>query len=170
MRPLLLAIVLLLCRPAYGQSSAMTAHAETLSAQGSIQLPSLQSMRLDLLYSSEFSFTSPEELNQGKLLTKFLKATIISNIPWVVNVMAAGPYFHTTSPYSTEQQMPVSVLSFKSDINPAFQALSDKPQPILFSTSNNIMNEHFVDFKLNPGWQYPGGQYTTSIIFTLTSQ
>lgn len=170
MRYILILVLLLSKNIASAQSGNSSKVPDHTSAQGIIQIPSLQCLNIELLYNSDFSFSSSGDLDKGKLIARFLKATVISNKPWILNVMTSSAYFYSSSQYNDGKEMPVSIMSIKAENSHQFHSLSNAPQPVLFSTNNNLVNTHYIDLKLNPGWSFPGGQYNTNVIFTLTAE
>ncbi len=163
-------ILLIMATHAYGQNESLSNRAQTATATGSIHMYSLQRFNLDILYNGRIEFLYPEEFDKGKEYLKFLKATVVSNVPWIVTVMATSPTFYASSQLSPGVAMPVKVLEFKTGSHYTWQPLTDKPELFLTSSNNNIYSEYFIDLRLNPGWNYPGGHYSTTVVFTLTPQ
>ena len=135
---------------------------------GSIYVPSLQSINVDFLQSAAIQFTKAEEFDHGKLLPSFIRASVVSNVPYLVSVMANSDFFNTTSTHSNP--MPVSIISLRDNISNQFVNLSAIAKPLLINKTGNMKTEYTIDASIKPGWNYAGGQYSTTLIFTLTPQ
>lgn len=158
---LLILFLSILCKGQSASSSHMS------SVTGSIYIPPLQSMSIDLLRNEAIHFSKAEEFDHGKLLQNFIRATVTSNIPYFINVSASGDSF--ISEDNNGERIPVSIVSLRHGSNPLIN-LSVAPKPLLVSTTNNIKMVYNFDAYFNPGWKVSGGQYSTIVTFTLTPQ
>lgn len=138
------------------------------SATGSVYIPTLQSINIDIMQDRAVEFSTVEEYDHGKFLPGFIKATVISNVPYLVSIMASGASF--SSDAGDARPMPISVISLRDNISNQFVNLSATAKPLLLNKSNQIQAVYLVDAYFNPGWDYSGGQYNTTLSFTLTAQ
>jgi len=163
-----LTIVLILTGLAGATQQASQSYNAT--ATGSIYIPTLQSINIDLLHGETIQFANAEAYDKGQLLPAFIRATVISNVPYLVSVMASGPVFSATVADPEALPMPVSIISMRDNINNQFVNLSANSKPLLINKTNQLRSVYTIDANFNPGWTYSGGQYNTTLIFTLTAQ
>lgn len=138
------------------------------SATGSIFLPTLQCINIDVLENDAIQFSKAEEYDNGKQVPNFIRATVISNVPYLVSIMASGPGF--SSDAGDAPTMPVSIISLRDNISNRFVSVTSAAQPLLVNKNNDVHSVYMVDAHFNPGWNYSGGQYNTTLVFTLTAQ
>lgn len=138
------------------------------NATGSIYIPTLQSINIDIMQDQAVEFSRVEDYDNGKFLPGFIKATVISNVPYLVSIMTSGASF--SSDARDARPMPVSVISLRDNISNQFVNLSATAKPLLINKSHQIQSVYLVDAYFDPGWDYSGGQYNTILSFTLTAQ
>jgi hypothetical protein len=147
---------------------AQNTQQQPLTVTGNIIVPSLMSMDVHTNYGN-VSFTNPSEFQTGKYLSGFLKLRVTSTQPWIVSFKAQHQFFIPVSPGGSEN-MPSSVLQLKRTDESLWQNLSQGSKTLMVSNTNNIVSEYFFDAKFNLGWKYKSGNYTNTIIFTLSAQ
>ena len=97
---------------------------------------------------------------------------VTANIPWMLKISANSTVF-TPSGGGACNYMPSSVLDVRLNGTSTYLPLTTTSQTLNTgnsgspSTSGNTFN---IDMFFNPGFTYPGGNYSLGLVFTLTSQ
>ncbi len=109
-------------------------------------------------------------INSGISNNNLSTIRVKTNQSWILSVRATSSFFTASGIYASSN-MPVGVLSV---VTPSGQVtLSSTNQQIAlggrgnFDASGNTLQ---LGLKANPGYSYGPGIYTTSLIYTLTSQ
>lgn len=139
------------------------------SAQGTVIIPTVQWLKIDVNHSGELSFNSADDLDNGISVANFMKATVISNSAWIMSIMSTSDFFDVHSNLYPGMPIPVSIMKIKKSNSLSKITLSNTPQMIWQSSNNLVMNEGYFDLEVDPGWNYPGGRYTATIVVTLTA-
>lgn len=139
----------------------------TLNVQGSIHIPPLYSFRIEKMNQQEIHFDNAMDFDKGKTYPAFYKATMISNIPCLVEVMTSGNRFSATEP---GKEIPVNIISVRGNSGSSYVTINDNPQPLLFSNNKELVNVRYIDLRLEPGWNFPGGEYNILLNFIISAQ
>lgn len=102
-----------------------------------------------------------------------------SNKDFVVNVRTSAPLFSYSGDAYPTPQMPVNNILFLaiSDNNTGgniagsfntFSSLSSIPRDLLLNCSNGGDKSFTINYRANPGTNYPAGDYTVGVIYTAT--
>lgn len=174
MKNILLFCSLFLTELAAGQTAQFSsASANAASVDGTILLSPIQSLRVERTNNFPIEFLNANDYNNasGKQYNNYLTLYVTSTVPWMITVRAVSESFvDKTTP---SLSIPVSIMKLcarnnTTQFNPLTTSAS--VQTLLYATDNAIHSTHFVDINLNPGWKYSGGNYSTTLLFTLTSQ
>ena len=170
MRSILFFLALIIYNVGYGQESILSADNSSLSqsAVGYISVPSLMSIQVNTNFNN-IKFDDPLDFKSGKYYTGFLNMKVVSTQPWLVSMKTIAPTFTPLS-QGASANMPVSVMRLKKVGSDTWVPLSNNTKPLLYSSNNNISNTFNYDAHFDLGWKYRSGNYTTTIIFTLSPQ
>ena len=133
--------------------------------EGEIEVPVLQSIVVELINAAPIKFETPDDVNSNKLVSGLYKITVISNVPWVVNVSAANPFFANGS--SANQKMPVSSIALRGSTG-AFIPLSTVPVTLLKNTNDKIMNVFYIDARVHAQFEFGSGKFKTDLLFSIS--
>ncbi len=126
-------------------------------------------MSVTIPMNQVIQFLNENDLNSGKTYPGFYKITVISEEPWEVSVMAKTPFFSSAS-QDPSNNMPVSIMSVKESTTSNFISLSVTPQNLLTGSSTTGASNFYIDLRVDPSWNYKGGNYYQDLTFTLSSQ
>lgn len=161
---------LLLCHLAHAQAVRVTngnsSPKQTASVTGSVHLPSVLTLRLSSVANTQFNFDNWEAYKNGVVKSGIIHAKIKSTRPWVLTVSAPEESFVSTSGNS----LPYSLLKVKPADGTTFVPLSVRPSTLLTSTSSQISSEQDFDLKMDSPLGFKGGNYSATIVFSLTAQ
>ena len=135
-------------------------------ASGSISIPALLSMDVSIAAQQDIKFASWADFTSEKILYGFFTVDVKATMPWVISVMSSSPYF--TSTEAGSGSMPVGLFRLKSTVANAFLPLSIVAQPVLINSGNEVDSRHSIDVKVDPPWNYRGGQYSLNVMFSIT--
>lgn len=152
--------VICYCSNAQGPQAAAP-----VSAHGSIAVPSLQSLNIEVLQSTTVNFANASDLDNGIAIPNFIRASVISNVPYVLSVMCGSNGLSADG----GTPMPASVIQLRNSQG-QMVPLSASAKTLLVSTTNQVQSTFLIDAFIHPGWNFPGDQYKAALIFTLTPQ
>ena len=151
-------------------------YGQTVQMGNLLRAPSMQktgnstaSLNVTIPMNQFMEFTVENDINAGKNYPGFYKVTVTSDVPWVVNIMAKTSFFTPSSPEASNN-MPASIMSLKENTGSNFITLSETPQNLLISNHSSFNSIFYLDLKIDPSWNYKGGNYYQQIIFTLSAQ
>ena len=139
---------------------------QTASVTGSVHLPSVLTLRLSSVANTQFNFDNWEAYKNGVVKSGIIHAKIKSTRPWVLTVSAPEESFVSTSGNS----LPYSLLKVKPTNGATFVPLSVQPSTLLTSASSQISSEQDFDLKMDSPLGFKGGNYSATIVFSLTAQ
>lgn len=173
MKQMLLFFSLLIVGKCHSQLASTFSSGNAGTIRGTVLMLPIQSLRVELNNSTPILFSDASDYNitSGKDYTNHLKLYVVSTVPWVIGVKAVAENF--TGLTAGASEIPVSLLKLTArNTNTAFPSvnLSAGVQTLLYATTNNIQTVHDVDLNFAPGWKYSGGNYSTTLVFTLSSQ
>lgn len=166
MKKLLFIFTFFLPALAPGQSGNTGNNTQVIS--GSVEIPVLQSVKVEIINKDPLKFTTPEEIENGIVRPGFYRLTVISNVPWVVNVMANGVFLNSSN-INSSGQASVSMVEVRGNTG-GFIPLTNNPQTIFVSSNNNIKNVYEVDLRIKPSVLTSWGKYNSGISFSITPQ
>jgi len=108
----------------------------------------------------------------GVTTTNAATIAVTGNTSWIIKVSANSNFF-TAQGGGASATMPASVLGVRLNGSSTFLSMSTTAQtlnmgnPGAATVSGNTFN---IDMFFNPGFSYPGGNYSLGLLFTLTSQ
>lgn len=149
-----------------GTAQQMPDHRMSNSVAGTVFVPALQSINVQTLFSEPIYFNSLNDYNNGKIIPNYCVLYVASNVPWLVSVVSNAGQFSSDN----NAVMPVSIIKMKASNAKDFVDINMIPQTLLLNENNLIKNQYSIDLKVDPSWNYPGGNYTASVTFTLTQQ
>jgi hypothetical protein len=135
------------------------------SIEGEIEVPALQSITVELINMAPIKFENPNDLNSSKLINGLYKITVISNIPWVVNVSSADPFFINGN--ASIQKMPISSIALRG-INGNYIPLSTTPVSIFKNTNDKIVNVFYVDARVSAQVEFGSGKFKADLLFSIS--
>jgi hypothetical protein len=165
MRTLLFLIMIAMSCISNAQSNPQ---AGPLSAFGNITIPSLMSLQVEA-NNGLVNFENLSDFKSGKMYQGFLNLKVVSTQPWLISFRTLNASFTPLTP-GASADMPVSVMRIKRTGTANWISLSNITQPLLSSGNNQISNSFQYDALFELGWKYRSGNYTTTILFTLTPQ
>lgn len=173
MKQMMLFFSLLIVGKCHSQPASTFSSGNVGAVKGNVLILPIQSLRVELNNSNPILFSGASDYNitSGKDYLNHFKLYVVSTVPWVIEVKAVAENF--TGLTDGASLMPVSLLKLKAhNTNTAFPSvnLSAGVQTLLYATTNNIQTVHDVDLNFTPGWNYSGGNYSTTLVFTLSSQ
>ena len=149
------------------------AHAQTWSTTGSgtINVGTVFSITLSNQAAAP-SFTTAANYQSGKTTLNYATVAIKTNVDWIVSINAQSTYF-TPQTQGGSTDMPATVLGVRVNGNATFTTISTTSQTL--KTGNNgpatlAGNTFNIDMFFNPGFNYVGGIYNISLLYTLTQQ
>ncbi|HTM65932.1 MAG TPA: hypothetical protein VL093_06420 [Flavipsychrobacter sp.] len=116
--------------------------------------------------NTQFNFDNWEAYKNGVVKSGIIHAKIKSTRPWVLTVSAPEESFVSTSGNS----LPYSLLKVKPTNGATFVPLSVQPSTLLTSASSQISSEQDFDLKMDSPLGFKGGNYSATIVFSLTAQ
>ena len=170
MRTILL-FLLLLSKTGWGQDMMATSGGGTTSPQaalGYISVPSLMSLQVATNVNN-VRFENPFDFKSGKHYSGFLNLKVVSTQPWLISMKTMSAFFTPLS-QGASANMPVDVMRLKRTGTDTWVPLSSTTRPLLYSDNKNISNNFLYDALFELGWNYRSGDYTTTILFTLSPQ
>jgi hypothetical protein len=126
-------------------------------------MPSLISIQV----SNNSTSLTVENIEEEQSFPSLYTVSVISNIPWDVNVNAASDYLVNTG---TDEHIPVSIIKLKSSSSSSYISLSRVPQSIAVNENNDVQSSFSVDVKIAATQDKPGGNYSAAIFFTVSPQ
>lgn len=135
---------------------------------GSIEMPVLQSLKIEVIDNAPLSFSDRKEIENGIIKPGYYRLTVISNVPWVLDVMSNTPFLGAVSS-SSSTKAPVSIVEIRGNKG-GFIPLSNKVQTIYVSEGNAIKSIIELDLRVKPSVLTEGGKYTSGISFMLSAQ
>jgi hypothetical protein len=111
------------------------------------------------------TFSTPDHYQNGVTADNAASIRVRSNRAYNVTVKTATANFSSSSTTT----MPVSVLGVKEANQASYVSLSSSDQNLLTSQSRGS-NTFNLSYRANPGFNYDGGTYTVSVIYTATQQ
>jgi hypothetical protein len=160
----IIALLLLHCASYAQQAQSLTRY----SVSGTVSIPLFQELNVELLNQAPVEFKNPDDYNSGKIIHKFYRATIKSNVPWELSVAPANANF-TSNTGKGAKFMPADILSLKNSTDNKFIKLSTVPVSIIQSSNNLLVNVYTIDLKVDPSWNYPGDIYSIDLLFSLSA-
>lgn len=164
MKKLLLIILFCFSVKAFGQYSFSG------SATGTMDISSLVSLTVNT--PSTTSFATTNDYLNGITTLNYSTLSVKSNILWLVEVAANAANF-TAMGGGASSTMPCSVLKFRLNGSSTFFTMTTASQTLQTGDQGDASssgNTFGMDINFNPGFNYPGGQYSLSLIYTITNQ
>ncbi len=127
-------------------------------------------MNISISSGSVTTINTTSQYNSGVTISNYATVSIKSNLPWTATYKSNAANFTALS--GGTGTMPCSIVGFRLNGSGSFKTLSTTSQTITSgsagntSTSGNTFN---IDLNYNPGFSYPGGIYSLSVIFTITA-
>lgn len=118
------------------------------------------------------ALNSAAAYSNGVQSNNFCTVGVKANVPWLVTLASQASFF-TPASSGAANNLPCSVIGFRSSGNTTFSQLSTTPKSLQAgsrgdaTTSGNTIG---VDMRFSPGYNYNPGIYNLSLIYTLTSQ
>ncbi|MBX9784856.1 MAG: hypothetical protein K2X48_16320 [Chitinophagaceae bacterium] len=125
-----------------------------------------QYLRISVNNNSPLEFSGASDLDNGLVISGWLKITIYSSTSWKLTVQSISPYAWSNN----HQQQPVSIFQLKASNSNLYVQVRSTPQSILRGSGSKFESVFYIDLQANPGWDYGAGNYIANLIFTLTSQ
>lgn len=122
--------------------------------------------------ATSVSFGTSAQYTNGISLAGFTTHNVKSNLPWTVSVAAQNAYF-TPASSGADNNVPCSVMSFKTSSSAAYIPLSVTTKPVMTGNAGNSTsagNTYNLDVQFNPGYGYSAGIYNLALTYTLTAQ
>jgi len=154
----------------YFSEKAFCQYSFTGSASGTMDISSIVNLTVSTPGTITFSTTS-DYLN-GITSLNYTSLAVKSNILWLVEVQANAANF-TAMGGGASSSMPCTVLSYRVNGTSAFTTMSTGAQTLQLGDQGDASssgNTFGLDLKFNPGFSYPGGQYSISLLYTITNQ
>ena len=158
---IILIILAFIPQISFAQAGTGTPHA----IAGEINIPAIQSIKVELINSAPVQFESPDDIKSAKIILGLYKVTVISTIPWTVNVTSSSSYLSKAG--STEPRMPVAAIQLRN-ASGVFVPLSTSPLTIFKSTNEKIVNVFYVDVKVKAEIEYGPGKFGADLLFAVT--
>ncbi len=136
------------------------------AVSGEIVIPALQSVKVEMINTAPIKFETPDDINSQRIINGFCRITVISTVPWVVNV-ASGSDFLDAGNGANFRKVPAEMISIRNAAG-SFIPLSTSPIPVLKSENDLIKNVFIIDLRISPSVKYEGGKYNANILFTIT--
>ena len=148
-------------------------HAQTWSTTGSgtIDIGTVMNVALSNQAATP-SFTTAANYTSGKTTLNYTTVAVKSNVDWIISLKAQSALF-TPQTVGASNNMPASVLGFRVNGNPTFITMTTTSQTLKMGSNGNAAlagNTFNIDMFFNPGFNYAGGLYNISILYTLTAQ
>ena len=162
MKKLILSIAIILTASIAlnAQTTATASQTVTLILKNAI------SINLTSAASSNFTFNTTDDYQNGQTNAAAAVLQVSSNRPWAVSVKTTTANF--SGPAAPAVTMPSTVLAARLNGGTTYAALSTVATPL---TSGGRGIESFsVDYKATPGYTYDAGTYTISVVYTATQQ
>lgn len=140
------------------------------SASGTMDISSI--VNLTVSTGSTVTFNSTSDYSNGITSLNYTNLAVKSNILWLLEIQANAANF-TAMGGGASSSMPCSVLSYKVNGTATYTTLSTASQTLKLGNQGDATasgNSFGLDLKFNPGFSYPGGQYSIGLIYTLTNQ
>ena len=135
---------------------------------GIVNIYPLIELNITSLMSDLVNFSSPLDYNQDKIVNAQYDVSIKSNQPWVVTVRSNAHVFTASGGGSAD--VPVSYVGLRKHNTLPFIQLTTSPQMLLTNENINVVNNYLLDLKVSPPWDYHGGTFTTTLLFTASHQ
>jgi hypothetical protein len=158
----LLTILLLAPAICWSQSNSQ-------ALSGEIDIPSLQSLRIEMVETGSIKFSNTQDMGNGKLITGFCRVNVVSSVPWVVHVSSPAPFFTEKSGLSS-QKLPINFVEMRGNLGGAFIPITNQPIPILRSDNTRIQNTYMLDLRINAPFNHETGKYLADLIFTISAE
>lgn len=118
------------------------------------------------------SFNTAANYQSGKTTLNYTTVAVKSNVDWIISLKAQSTYF-TPQTVGASTDMPATVLGFRLNGNPGFITMSTTSQTLKLGNNGNAAlagNTFNIDMFFNPGFNYAGGLYNISLLYTLSAQ
>ena len=137
------------------------------SLPGDISVPALQSIKVELVNPTPVRFSDPNDIVNSKLIPGLYRITVVSNIPWVVNVSTSSPFLNIDG--INTSKMPSSAVELRGNTG-IFIPLTTSPVTILKSTNERIINVFYVDVRMKAEFEYGSGQFNANLRFSISPE
>lgn len=165
MKKLFIIILLFISARSMAQSSS------SVQVNGNIDMPLLQTVKVEIANRQPISFKTPDEIDNGIVIPGYYKITVISNVPWVISVMSNTAKFQSMSlDRAGSKEAPSSDMLEVKNSTGTFIPIGISPQTIMVNQTNNIVTEFYIDIRVKPGVLINGGNYSSGLIFTISEQ
>lgn len=164
MKKLFLIIIFFFSGKAFGQ------YHFTGTASGTMDVSSIVSLSVNT--PSTTNFTTTSDYLDGITTLNYSTLSVKSNVLWLVEVAANAADF-TAMGGGASSTMPCSVLKFRLNGSATFFTMTTASQTLQTGDQGDASssgNTFGMDINFNPGFNYPGGQYSLSLIYTITNQ
>jgi len=141
------------------------------TVNGTINVTSIQSMSITGGTSLP-NFVTLDDYFNGVEMSNYVTIMIKSNISWLLGVQAQNDFF-TPMSQGGSTNMPSTVLGLKTNSQINFTSVTTNSFTVKTGNkgnSTNTGNTFNLDMKFNPGFNYKGGIYAISLMYTLTAQ
>lgn len=166
MKYLIFIIQLMFCCPKVGNAQMYSGQ-----ASGNFIVYSIQSLTITPL-GGVVGLNTPNDYFNGVTSNHYANLKVKSNANWIVSFSSQSTNFTGMSNRSSTD-MPASVMGVRlNGSNKQFIPLSTQSQQLTQGNKGSSGNKHDfdIDVNFNPGFDYSGGLYGISIIYTLTKQ
>ncbi len=111
-------------------------------------------------------FATPDNFNAGVNSDNATLLKVRSNKSWKVTVATATDTFTSSN---SNESIPASILKVKLSNAESYLTLSSTPQNLNSGNRGNSNNNTFnVSYRAEPGFNYAGGNYQITLIYTAT--
>ena len=155
----------------FSVTNAVAQYSFSGNATGTINVSAIQSLSVTG-GSTIPSFTSLDDYFNGETMSNYVSVTVKSNVSWLVTVQSQSDYFNPLSS-GASTNMPASVLGIKTSSSGSFTSISSTAMNLKTGnkTGNSLTGSSFsIDTKFNPGYNFRGGIYSISLLYTLSPQ
>lgn len=154
-------------------SYTINGNAQSYSGQasGNFIVYTMQSLTITPL-GGVVGFNTPNDFFNGVTSNHYANLKVKSNANWIISFAAQSTYFTGMSKMSS-QNMPANVLGIRvNGSNAPFIPLSTQSKQLRKGRrgSGGKKRDFDIDINFNPGFEYSGGLYGMSIMYTLTKQ
>lgn len=121
--------------------------------------------------SGAVNFTSATHYSDGVLVRGFSSVQVKSNVPWMLSVAAATPYFNASG-RDASPNMPAGVLAFAAENSDVIYPLSAAYQKIRTGNRGSALtpgNTFDLHLLVRPGYEYGAGIYSITINYLVTA-
>jgi hypothetical protein len=165
MKKRILPVCLLMAWPFISGAQTTSSSGSQQSISGTISMPLLQNVKVEILNNSPLTFETLDEIQDGKIIKSYCRVTVISNAPWTLSVKSNAPFLLNSDP--RRPAMSSEMISVKAMSQVSFRPLTADFQEFYENQENQLVTVFEVDVRVKPSLKTTDGNYDANLVFSI---